>query len=85
MQVEQNVIPTMVEIQLLTAQMLELEARLDALSKQVEGLEATTGSLSIRLGQLEKAHNRLAHFCGQATESTTVGQDNWAEAGEETT
>ena len=83
MQVEQNVIPTTVEIQLLTAQMLELEAKLDALSKQVGGLEATTDSLFVRLGQLEKAHNRLAHLCGQTGFSTIVGRDNWAETGEE--
>ena len=82
MQIRTVVTPEMIEIQLLTARMLELETRLDALSKQVGGLEATTDSLFIRLGQLEKAHNRLAHFCGHATGSTTVGQDNLAETGE---
>ena len=85
MRVELTVTPEMIEIQLLTAQMLELEVRFNALSKQVEGLEATTGSLFIRLVQLERAHNRLAHLCGHSMNATTVGQDNWAETGEETT
>lgn len=31
--------------------------------------------LSVRLNDLEKAHNRLAHYVGHATEGNTIDRD----------
>ena len=45
----------------------------------LEGIDGRLDALSIRVNQLERAHNRLAHYVGHATAGTTVGQDNWAE------
>lgn len=48
--------------------------------KQAIDLQAQIDALSVRLNQLEKAHNRLCHLCGKATTGTgtTIDQDNWA-------
>ena len=59
-------------------------AALDAGMGVLEGIDGRLDALSIRVNQLERAHNRLAHFCGHATAGTTVGQDNWTETGGET-
>ena len=66
----------MSEVQLVLTEQEQLENEFCALQW---GLEA----LALRVNALEKAHNRLAHYVGHATGGTTVGQDNWAETGEE--
>lgn len=57
---------------------LRIPLSLPWLFGEVAMIRETLDALSIRVNQLERAHNRLAHFCGMATESTTIDQDNWA-------
>ena len=65
--IQMTVTPEMIAIQDLAKPVIRQAQKLDA--------------LSVRVNQLELAHNRLAHFCGCAAGGTPVGQDNWAETG----
>ena len=55
-----------------------LRDMIDLVHCRVDSLRDDLDALSIRVNQLELAHNRLCHFVGGATEDTTIDRDNGA-------